>query len=181
MASKVHIVRHAESVHNVDKDFDRLDPGLTDLGYQQAQNLGNVFPYSDNVGLVISSPLRRAIQTTLLAFINVLDKIYYEDSTGKGIKGGAKLVLDPDLQERSALPCDSGSDQQTQELEFPNLDFSHLEPAWTSKVGIYAVDDDSVGKRAAKFRGNLREKSLALKDGEKGDIVIVTHGVFMKF
>ena len=101
--------------------------------------------------------------------------------TGKGIEGGAKLVLDPDLQERSALPCDSGSDRQSQESEFPNLDFSHLEPAWTSKVGIYAADDNSVRKRAAKFRGNLRDKSLALKDGERKGVMIITYGVLMKF
>jgi len=77
MVGKIHVVRHAESVHNVDKDFNRLDPGLTDLGREQAQNLSNIFLYSDKVALIISSLLRRAIQTTLIAFTNVLDKSCY--------------------------------------------------------------------------------------------------------
>jgi hypothetical protein len=77
MAAKIHVVRHAESVHNIDKDFSRLDPALTLAGRQQAQILGGTFPFQDTIGLIITSPLRRTIQTTLLAFTNVLDKNHY--------------------------------------------------------------------------------------------------------
>jgi broad specificity phosphatase PhoE len=181
MAAKIHVVRHAESEHNVSKDFSILDPSLTPLGRQQAESLGSAFPYPDTVGLVISSPLQRTIQTTLLAFTKVLDKRYYEEGSGNGVEGGAELLLDPDLQERSALPCDTGSDRKVLQKAFPTLDFSTLGSGWPSKEGAYAADDPAVDERARKVRGHVRERAVQLKDSNKRDIVIVTHGVFMKF
>ncbi|CZR65942.1 uncharacterized protein PAC_15842 [Phialocephala subalpina] len=178
---RIHLVRHAESVHNVDKDFSRRDPELTPLGCQQAETLGRTFPYSDKLGLVITSPLRRTIQTTLLAFTNVLDKSYYDEGSGKGIDRGAELLLDPDLQERSSLPCDTGSERRALEIVFPSLDFSTLQPGWLSKEGFYSADDSAVSRRAGKVRGQLRERIVALKDSERRDVVVVTHGVFMKY
>jgi broad specificity phosphatase PhoE len=180
MEAKIHVVRHAEAVHNVEKDFSRLDPELTLLGRQQAEILGRTFPFSDTVGLIITSPLRRTIQTTLLAFTNVLNKRYYNEGSGHGVEGGAELLIDPDLQERSALPCDTGSDRLALEIAFPSLDFSTLHSAWPSKQGLYSADDNAVNDRARKVRGHLREIIVALKDGERRDIVVVTHGVFMK-
>ena len=180
MEGRIHLVRHAESVHNIDKDFNRRDPELTHLGSQQAEILGRTFPYSDKVGVVITSPLRRTIQTTLLAFTDVLDKSYYDRGSGKGIDRGAELVLDPDLQERSSLPCDTGSDRQALEVTFPTLDFSTLLPEWLSKEGLYSADDNAVSLRARKVRGQLSERIRKLKDGERRDAVVVTHGVFMK-
>tara|TARA_R110002060_G_scaffold45159_2_gene56494 strand:+ start:1829 stop:2167 length:339 start_codon:yes stop_codon:yes gene_type:complete len=64
MASQIHVIRHAESVHNVSKDFSQLDPSLTSLGFEQATKLDQSFPYAGRVGVIITSPLRRAIQTT---------------------------------------------------------------------------------------------------------------------
>jgi broad specificity phosphatase PhoE len=181
MAAKIHVVRHAESEHNVSKDFSILDPSLTPLGRQQAENLGSTFPYPDTVWLVISSPLQRTIQTTLLAFTKVLDKRYYEDGSGNGVEGGAELLLDPDLQERSALPCDTGSDRKVLEKAFPTLDFTTLSSGWPSKEGAYAADDSAVDERARRVRELVRKRADQLKDSKKRDIVIVTHGVFMKF
>lgn len=185
MAGRIHLVRHAESLHNVDKNFSRLDPGLTSLGKQQAASLSDTFPHSNDVGTVISSPLTRTIQTTLLAFPKVLDKRYYEKGVreDKGIEGGAELVLDPLLQERSAEGCDTGSELKVLEGEFPSLDFSSLPDGWTSKEGVCAVDDEAVESRASTVREGLRERVAKLKTerGERKDVVVVTHGVFMKF
>jgi broad specificity phosphatase PhoE len=185
MAGRIHLVRHAESLHNVDKNFSRLDPGLTSLGKQQAASLSDAFPHFNDVGIFISSPLRRTIQTTLLAFPMVLDKRYYEKGVGeeKGVEGGAELVLDPLLQERSAEGCDTGSELKVLEEEFPSLDFSSLPDGWTSKEGVYAVDDEVVESRASTVREGLREivAKLEKERGERRDVVVVTHGVFMKF
>ncbi|KAK9386693.1 hypothetical protein V1515DRAFT_118881 [Lipomyces mesembrius] len=43
MAGRVHLVRHTESVHSVDHDFARLDPGLNPLGRHQAEDIGRSF------------------------------------------------------------------------------------------------------------------------------------------
>ena len=181
MESQIHIVRHAESVHNVTKDFSPLDPSLTSLGFEQAAKLNQSFPNADRIGIIITSPLRRAIQTALTAFPSILDKQYFESNSGSGVENGASLVIDPLLQERSALGCDTGSDRAVLERDFPRLDFSSLGGDWPSKEGIFAADDKLVHERAKSVRSGLVELSEQLNSGEKRDIVIVTHGVFMKF
>ncbi|KAH7345904.1 histidine phosphatase superfamily [Pyrenochaeta sp. MPI-SDFR-AT-0127] len=181
MAPIIYLVRHAESEHNVSKDFSQLDPSLTTLGYTQAAQLVTTFPHPDKVAAIISSPLRRTIQTSLTGFRHVLDKRYFDEASGSGVKDGIALSLDPDLQERSAMPCDTGSDRQSLKQEFLNLDLEQFNENWQVKSGRYAADDESVTLRAARVREKIKQLTLALRDNERKDIVIVTHGVFMKF
>jgi broad specificity phosphatase PhoE len=182
MGSKIYLVRHAEAQHNVDNNFNIRDPLLTATGVVQAVKLSQTFP-DRKIPLIISSSLQRAIQTTILAFPLLLDKRYFEPQTvaqGHGITGGAELIIDPDLQERSDLPCDTGSSRGTLESLFPRLDLSTLPSSWPQKVGPYAPDDDAVRERAAKMRRRLRELVESLDDPEKS-IIVVTHGTFMQF
>ncbi|KAI9894285.1 MAG: hypothetical protein M1814_004139 [Vezdaea aestivalis] len=181
MASQIHIIRHAESVHNVSKDFSQLDPSLTALGFEQAAKLDQSVPYAGRVGVIITSPLRRAIQTALTAFPSILDKRYFDPSSGYGVENGASLVIDPLLQERSALACDTGSDRAVLEKAFPRLDFAGLGEGWPSKEGIFSADDEVVHERARRVRTSLVELNEQSNNGEKRDVVVVTHGVFMKF
>ena len=67
------------------------------------------------------------------------------------------------------------------EKAFPRLNFEGLGKGWPSKDGIFAADDEVVHERAQRVRRGLVELSEQLNNGEKRDIVIVTHGVFMKF
>lgn len=181
MASQIHIIRHAESVHNVSKDFNQLDPPLTSLGFEQAAKLIRSFPHTGLVGVVITSPLRRAIQTALAAFPKILDKRYFAPGSGLGVENGATLVLDPLLQERSALGCDTGSDQAVLQEAFPWLDLEDLGEDWPSKEGIFSADDEIVNERAKRVRTNLVNLTEQLSSGRKRDVIVVTHGVFMKF
>ncbi|EXJ70984.1 uncharacterized protein A1O5_05977 [Cladophialophora psammophila CBS 110553] len=123
MGSIIFIVRHAESKHNVDKDFNQFDPGLTAFGVQQAEQLGRTFPDPKSISVILTSPLQRAIQTSLLAFPNILDKRYFDSQSGQGTDGGAELLIDADAQERSDLPCDTGLDRASLGKMFPHLDF----------------------------------------------------------
>lgn len=181
MVSKIIIVRHAESVHNVTKDFSQLDPPLTSLGVEQASSISQKLPSAGNIATIISSPLRRALQTTLAGFSTVLDKRYFDESSGQGIDGGAKLSLDPDLQERSDEPCDTGSSASELAKAFPSLSFDDLGEEWLKRSGRYAPDDDAVRERAEQVRKRLFEISESLENAKRKDIVVVTHGVFMKF
>jgi broad specificity phosphatase PhoE len=181
MASTIYLVRHAESEHNISKDFSQHDPPLTTLGHAQAANLVSTFPNPERIAVVITSPLRRAIQTSLAGFSHVLDKRYFDQISGSGIEHGVTLTLEPGLQERSAMPCDSGSHRSVLEKEFLNLDLEQLDEHWQSKSGQYAADDDSVTIRARTMRENLKRMAMALRDKKRRDIVVVTHGVFMKY
>jgi broad specificity phosphatase PhoE len=133
--------------------------------------------------VVLTSPLRRAIQTSLAAFSHVLDKRYFEASSGLGVENGVELRLEPHLQERSDLPCDTGSGRDVLKKEFPNLDqaLEELSEGWQAKEGPYAADDEAVKFRAARVREKIKKLSVALHGKERRDVVVVTHGVFMKF
>jgi broad specificity phosphatase PhoE len=181
MASTIYLVRHGESEHNVSKDVSQLDPPLTTLGYAQASQIISKFPNPERIAAILSSPLRRAIQTSLAGFPHVLEKRYFDPSSEFGVENGIELTLEPDLQERSALPCDTGSERHVLEKDFPNLTLEELGEGWQAKAGQYAADDDSVTLRAARTREKLKHLSVALRGNERRDIVVVTHGMFMKF
>ncbi|KAH7369199.1 phosphoglycerate mutase family protein [Plectosphaerella cucumerina] len=179
MPSVIYLVRHAESEHNVSKDFTQRDPPLTTTGLAQAATLTDKFPDTASIAVVLSSPLTRALQTTTVGFRQVL---------GKDAAGGVQLIIDPDLQERSDLPCDTGSGPAELRKAFPGVNFGNLEHEWFIKEGSYAADDAAVVERAQRFRERLRNIVATLEKDIKEDderrrrnVVVVTHGVFMKF
>jgi broad specificity phosphatase PhoE len=186
MASKltIYLLRHAESAHNVSKDFNHRDPGLTETGFTQAAALAETFPALSSIGVILSSPLTRTIETALAGFSTILS---HEESSpngpNKSAEGVAKLILDPDLQERSDLPCDTGSDVPVLEARFPGLDYSPLGEGWHAKTGAYTADDEAVAARAEGVRKKLLRvaKALEASGSEKNAVVVVTHGVFMRF
>ena len=124
----------------------------------------------------------RTLQTTLAGFSHILSNQYVKNSSKIQ---ASRLIIDPDLQERSDLPCDTGSEQSELEIAFPTLDFSILGDNWFAKEGIYATADPAITARAKRFRERLRDmvenlqRSEDFVDGQK-DIVVVTHGAFMK-
>lgn len=178
MTYRLHIVRHAEGTHNLAHDTSILDPELTPHGVSQAQNLRHSFPYKPEVGLVIASPLRRTLLTAYEGFRDVLDQRYFLNGSGDGVADGAHLLLDPDVQAHSDRPCDTGSEVRVLEAAFPDLSFGDLDAKWHVKVGVYAGDSESVGRRAEKVRQRLvgQFQQLAEGQGERKDIVVVTHG-----
>jgi len=168
MVGVVHLVRHAEAAHNVDKNFDLRDPALTSLGREQGEELGKSFPYLGRTSLILSSPLRRAIETA-----EALSRAGVTDSSSQTVK----IVLDPDAQEVSSLPCDTGSSAAALRALFPDskIDFDILKDGWEVKEGLYSSDSEVVEQRASRLRKRLAE---LVKEG--GDVVVVTHGGFMK-
>ncbi|EGY18647.1 phosphoglycerate mutase family protein [Verticillium dahliae VdLs.17] len=179
MSSIIYLIRHAESEHNISKDFTQRDPPLTATGLAQASALIETFPDTASIAVVLTSPLTRTLQTTTTAFPQVFSK---------DAGAGAQLIIDPDLQERSDLSCDTGSRRVTLDKAFPGLDFGGLEDEWFVKEGLYAADDIAVAQRAQRFRDKLRDIITSLKtdrgevdEGRRRNVVVVTHGVFMKF
>ncbi|KAI0436915.1 histidine phosphatase superfamily [Xylaria telfairii] len=170
MPVKINIVRHAQSRHNVEVNGDEIrDPSLTAEGMQQAKALGNTFPYTQRVRHVISSPMRRAIQTGLLAF----DPL---------IKQGVKIILAPDLQESSARPSDIGSPAPELREEFGDaIDTKFLSDGWFSKDASASYggrDQKKVAERARRARLYIRSIAKTLSDGDH--ILVVAHSGFVK-
>ncbi|HRX77967.1 MAG TPA: histidine phosphatase family protein [Pirellulaceae bacterium] len=61
---QLYLIRHAQSQNNALPEEERVeDPGLTELGHQQAEALGKWIP-SLNLTRLITSPFRRTLLTT---------------------------------------------------------------------------------------------------------------------
>ncbi|RFU80824.1 phosphoglycerate mutase family [Trichoderma arundinaceum] len=182
MEPLIYLVRHGEAEHNVSKQFSQRDPPLTQLGFKQAASLETTFPDPSSIAVVLSSPLKRALQTALAGFSHIIALDH--DGNGNGSRN-ARFIVDRDLQERSDLPCDTGSERALLEEAFPNVDFSTLDEDWFLKTGAYAADDESVALRARTVREKLWSLAESVQreqpvPASRRAIVIVTHGVFMK-
>jgi broad specificity phosphatase PhoE len=184
MARRVYLMRHGQAEHNVDQDFSstyesqehaplnmaltaclELDDAITPLGIKQADTLPTRIPeLQRKVDLIVTSPLRRALYTTLLGWKPAIERL-----------GIANVVVLPEAQECCDFPCDTGSPREQLEMDpdFKGLEFSRLTPDWNSKQGFWAPDDASLADRAKFVRQFLRERP------EK-DIVLVCHGDFLR-
>ena len=183
MEFRLHTVRHAEGIHNPMHDHSIRDPPLTPKGIQQSEYLSQIFPFKQEVGLVITSPLRRTLQTTLFGFQQTLDEKYYSGTPEKGQSEGARLLLEPDVQAHSARPCDTGSNQEILQSEFPHLPWDELsfDPLFPAKEGLYAKYPEALHQRGQRVHRLLEKEFNALAGDGRPDIVVVTHGGFMKY
>lgn len=184
MVYRLHVVRHAEGIHNPLHDKTIPDPPLTQKGIEQCERLSEIFPFKQDVGLVLASPLKRTVQTALFGFQQTLDEKYYNsDVPGSGRPQGAQLILEPYLQAHSSRPCDTGSCQSILRLEMPHLPWNELsfDPLFPAKEGPYATDADSLRQRGHMLHKTLEQHFTALAESDRPDIVVVSHGGFMRY
>ncbi|KAL4873066.1 hypothetical protein BDV12DRAFT_116277 [Aspergillus spectabilis] len=164
MPAIVHCVRHAQGEHNLCTANHVIpDPLLTDLGNEQCTQLRDSFPRHDKIDLIVASPLRRTIYTALQSFEPVFKA-----------NPNLKLILLPDIQETSDVPCDTGSDPEVLQKEIEEkglpVDASLVVDGWNVKSGgRYAPTNAAIGERARTARRWLKARP------EK-EIVMVSHG-----
>jgi broad specificity phosphatase PhoE len=163
----VYLLRHAEAQHNVvPHNFTLPDPSLTSRGVRQAQRLVDNFSADAlaNVELIVTSPLRRCLQTVSNAF-------------GRRIDWGiVPVVVLPDLQETGDHPCDTGSSPAALEAEFPQLASEirrDLKPDWYAKVGENASDEEALLERAQRVKQWLGDRPERV-------IMVVSHNGILR-
>ncbi|KAG5664964.1 hypothetical protein KAF25_008698 [Fusarium avenaceum] len=164
MSPIIHCVRHGQGVHNLSHANHHLpDPELTPLGEEQARSLCAKYPKLANVQLIVSSPLRRTLQTALMAFPSQLE-------------GGLQVLALPEMQEASNLICDTGRDLSEVKADFEQLpvNFDVVETGWHIKEDKWAPVASSLLKRAQIARQWLSER-------QEAEIVVTTHGCFLHF
>ena len=139
------------------------DPSLTAFGEEQCRQLAQRFPYHQSVELLVASPLRRTIYTTLLAF-------------NQEIERGMTVIALPEIQETADVPCDTGTDIALlkDEMKDKPVDLSRVMEGWNSKTGRWAPIADALQKRA-------REARQWLKARPEKEIVVVTHGGLLHY
>ena len=164
MAPIIHCVRHAQGYHNLSvANHSMPDPSLTPYGEEQCRQLAKTFPYHDSVGLLVSSPLRRTIYTTLYSFTPEIER-------------GVPIIALPEFQETADVPCDTGTDLAVLQGEMKGkpVDLSPLSEGWNNKAGRWAPTATALEKRA-------REARQWLKARPEKEIVVVTHGGFLHY
>ncbi|KAA8909674.1 histidine phosphatase superfamily [Sphaerosporella brunnea] len=167
----VTLVRHGQAEHNVDERYYLRDPYLTPLGEQQCMTLPARFPQEPAVDLLVTSPLKRTIQTTILGFPDP-------------IAAGVPVLALAELQETSEMPCDTGSDvsilqadpmlKATSKGAKVHVDFSRIPPDWPSKTGFWSPEPDALRERARAVRKWLAER-------DEDHVVCVLHGGFLHY
>lgn len=139
---------------------------MTPLGKKQAASLApKIAQLQQEADLIVSSPLKRTLQTTKLGWGPAVERL----------GGLSKVLCIPQAQECNDYPCDTGSSKDilSRDPEFAEFNLDRLTPDWTSKTGFWAPDHDAIDKRARWVRQFLRERP------EK-NIVLVAHGDILR-
>jgi broad specificity phosphatase PhoE len=143
------IIRHGEALHNIQREYYPFpDPPLTPVGLEQASAITVDF----KPDLVVASPMRRTIQTALIAF------------------GSCPLEIWPDLRETYDGIWNRGSPISVLQHEFPHLNFSECKEEWTYEENSH----ERAEKRAERVRRRVREHPAQ-------NIVLVTHRGFIGY
>ncbi|KAJ3086057.1 hypothetical protein HK102_013552 [Quaeritorhiza haematococci] len=211
----IYLCRHAQAFHNVAGDYSLHDPGLTPLGLEQCSTvLARYFPHAivapsaattgpeeqEDLGvpststststpfdLIVTSPLRRTLQTTLHAFGPLL----------KPHQSASRIPMYPlaDLQETGDLPCDTGSSLEHLIKWFPDVDFRHLDPEWYKNknavpagdeedkaISMSELDEEDSGCEEWERLPRLRVRRVLrwLMRRPENRIMVVSHGGFLK-
>lgn len=135
------------------------DAKLTQLGKQQSRELNELTKstYQRTANLLVSSPMRRPLETLILGYPELKKRLETEEGGGKPV-----IILDI-LQEVARHACDTPTyppeaiknDPDLGGI-FADLDFSGLSPDYASKKGIFAPEN--ITQRATAVRKWLIER-----------------------
>ncbi|KAK4149647.1 histidine phosphatase superfamily [Chaetomidium leptoderma] len=165
MPPTIILVRHAQALHNVDNKL----PRPLSLGRKQCAELKVKLvpriPKDLDVGLIIVSPMKRTIETALLAF-------------GDLIQRGVPIVAHAGWQENSLQPCDIGSPLPSLPALFPQVDFSQVDPLYPDKTSPAASAIYGYSRQAIVGRGQSVLAELHARP-EKA-VLVVSHSSFLR-
>jgi broad specificity phosphatase PhoE len=162
------LIRHAQALHNVAGDWSFRDPKLSELGEEQSRELHESLKASkigNEVELIVVSAMRRTLQTATIG----LDWL---------IKKGIKVMPDGNWQENADKPCDTGSPIQAMEKEFPDYDFSTVDPSYPDKTTNLSQNPYAFTQKAILARGQTCLE--ALYERPEKVIAVVLHSGFLR-
>ncbi|WWC61927.1 uncharacterized protein I303_104513 [Kwoniella dejecticola CBS 10117] len=169
---RLYLVRHAQAEHNLAEEYFLPDAPLTDLGRMQSQELCDRTKETiqKTAELIVSSPLRRTMETMLIGFKDLKERLDH-DKEGQGV------ILLELLREVDDWPCNTplypvSVLKASNDGIFASLDFSTLSEDYASQTGI--LDPVNAAERAKQVRRWLRDRP------EK-EIVVVAHGTILGY
>ncbi|CAH8311326.1 unnamed protein product [Eruca vesicaria subsp. sativa] len=180
----LHLVRHAQGVHNVAIEKGELTPLAGELfdarlsvkGIQQVSERREKIIKSgllNTIDLVITSPLRRAMETSVGIFRGQEDK-NQSDNFPKANNSPPIVALEICRERMGLYPCDRRESIDTHRTCFSEIDFTMIESdedaLWQEEE---REDMEDVSARGLHFLKWLWERP------EK-DIAVVSHGIFLQ-
>ncbi|OTA95182.1 hypothetical protein M434DRAFT_10090 [Hypoxylon sp. CO27-5] len=172
MPAIIHVMRHAQGYHNIGSmGVYEKDPRLTTIGLTQCAQVDEASPF--NPDLIISSPMKRTIETSAVSFQTA-------------ITDGKFVVLLPDLQEIGAYPCNIGSPRTEILKEFGNIARSDLVAEnWFGEGTCNTWRTDDIYERARQARLAIRlfaDRLIEERPENPNPVILVTsHGDFIPF
>ncbi|SCV73433.1 BQ2448_7359 [Microbotryum intermedium] len=188
MPPRVFLLRHGEALHNVLPENHSIpDPVLTRKGELQALSVPSAYSnffasLSLSSALIVTSPFRRTMQTTMSAFASVLAPV---SSTP------IPLVILPQVQECGDQPCDTGGELSQVQAMFPQewLDWSECTEGWNSNQGFYQATEEKQLERAKMIWLTKDLWSLGrpskwvrrwIRSRTEDNVVLVSHHGFLR-
>lgn len=150
--SHIHILRHGQALHNVDRQYTFTDPPLTALGEQQA-SLVRIEALPD---LIVISPMTRTIQTAMIVFRDFSD---------------CEVQIWPDLREAFDATCNKGVAKALLSAKFPHLDLTECHEQWDYEAHTH----DGATARGERVRSRLQKLS------KYRHIYVITHRCFAAY
>ena len=83
------------------------------------------------------------------------------------------MILRAEWQENSAKPCDTGLSITEVSKEFPELDWSSVDPVYPTKTGLYEFTRQGLRKRGMEAKKWLRARPEKV-------IAVVSHSGFLR-
>ncbi len=113
------LMRHGQSHFNVHyaetrQDPGLRDPGLTDLGREQAAVAASHLEREERVTRIVASPYTRALETA--------------DIVSRVLR--LAVTVDPMVGERAVFTCDIGTPRSHLETRWPDIALHHVEEEW---------------------------------------------------
>jgi broad specificity phosphatase PhoE len=167
MTKIVHCIRHGQSTFNAHweahgEDPMHFDAPLTELGLRQVEERAPELrrhPYE----LVVTSPLTRAIQTTMGLF--------------RGHPSNPPVIVECLHREHLESSCDVGRATALLAQDFPHLSFGHLDEIWWHNEGDPG-ERGFVSEPSHMFEERVDRFKDWLKARPEGLIAVVGHGTF---
>jgi broad specificity phosphatase PhoE len=154
----IHIVRHGESLHNIERGYPHRDPPLTEAGQAATKTI----LISATPDLIIISPMTRTIQTAMNIFPFLQQPAPWP----------VEVEIWPDLREAHDAICNIGVSRAALATRFPSFDFKTCPEEW-----YYALTtEEGATRRAEDVRQRLKRLAMTYKN-----IVLITHRGFIAF
>jgi broad specificity phosphatase PhoE len=152
MMPLVHIIRHGEALHNVQRGYPDRDPPLTKAGNASTKRIDlTVRP-----DLILISPMTRTIETAMNIFPFLNEAGAFDIPT----------QIWPDLREANDAICNKGLSQMDLASKFPQFDFSECHEEWDYPE--HSIPGATA--RAERVRKRLKELSAT-----HNNIAVITH------